>query len=72
MKQNMGTTDRLVRALLAAPALIAVAYLVGFGTVGGVVAVVLAVVMLATAAVGICPLYLPLHLHTNRHQGASA
>jgi len=48
MNQNMGTTDRLVRALL--------------------VASVLAVVMLGTAAVGFCPLYVPLRVHTNGHR----
>ncbi len=64
MKKNMGTTDRLIRALLVAPALLVVAFVVGFGTVGGVLATVLAAVMVATAAVGFCPLYLPFHLHT--------
>jgi hypothetical protein len=67
MNQNMGTTDRLIRALLVAPALVAAAFLAGFGSVLGVVAIVLAVVMLATAAVGFCPLYVPLHLHTDGH-----
>jgi uncharacterized membrane protein len=66
MQQNMGTTDRLVRAVLVAPALLVLAFVVGFGSVLGVVAVVLAVVMLGTAAVGFCPLYLPFHLHTDR------
>lgn len=66
MQQNMGTTDRLVRAVLVAPALLALAFVVGFGSVFGVIAVVLAVVMLGTAAVGFCPLYLPFHLHTDR------
>lgn len=65
MKRNLGTTDRLIRAFLAAPLLLAVAYLVGFGTVPGVIAAVLAVVMVGTAAVGFCPLYLPFHLHTD-------
>jgi len=64
MKHNMGTTDRLVRALLVAPALLILAALLGFATVAGVVATVLAVVMLATAAVGFCPLYVPFHLRT--------
>ena len=65
MNKNMGTTDRLVRALLVAPVLLVVAFLVGWSTVAGVIATVLAVVMLATAAVGFCPLYVPLHLHTD-------
>jgi hypothetical protein len=55
-----------------APALIAAAFLAGFGSVLGVVAIVLAVVMLATAAVGFCPLYVPLHLHTDGHHGTHA
>jgi hypothetical protein len=72
MKKNMGTTDRLVRALLIAPVLLVLAYLVGFATVAGIIATVLAVVMLGTAAVGFCPLYLPLHLHTDhRHSAAT-
>ena len=65
MKQNMGTTDRLVRALLVAPVLLALAFLVGFATLAGVIAAVLAAVMLGTAAVGFCPLYLPFYIHTD-------
>ncbi len=65
MNKNMGTTDRLVRAVLVAPVLLVLAFLVGWTTVAGVIATVLALVMLATAAVGFCPLYVPLHLHTD-------
>jgi len=72
MKKNMGTADRLIRALLVAPVLLVVAYLVGFATVIGVIATVLAVVMLATAAIGFCPLYLPFHLRTDGHQKVTA
>lgn len=68
MNQNMGTTDRLVRGTLIAPALVIVAFLVGFTTVVGVIAVVLAVVMVATAAVGFCPLYVPFHFRTDRRR----
>ncbi|MEZ5143321.1 MAG: DUF2892 domain-containing protein [Acidimicrobiales bacterium] len=70
MTQNMGTTDRLIRALVIAPILLVVAYLVGFGSVVGIVATVLAVVMVATAAVGWCPLYLPFHVATTPRHGA--
>lgn len=66
MRMNMGTADRLVRALLVAPALLAIAAMVGFATALGIIAIVLAVVMLGTAAVGSCPLYLPFHVDT-RH-----
>lgn len=57
MKKNIGTTDRMIRIALAV--LLAVfAWMVGFGTVGGVILVVLAAVMLVTSAIGFCPLYL--------------
>lgn len=70
MRLNMGTADRVVRAFVVAPALLLLAYAVGFGTVVGIVATVLAVVMVGTAAVGSCPLYLPFHLdtHGRRHE----
>jgi len=72
MKQNMGTTDRIIRAVVVAPVLLVLTYLVGFATVVGVIATVLAIVMLGTAAVGFCPLYLPLHLHTDHRHAIDA
>jgi hypothetical protein len=72
MKQNMGTTDRIIRAVVVAPALLVVAYLVGFASVIGVIATLLAVVMLGTAVVGFCPLYVPFHLLTDRRQPVDA
>jgi uncharacterized membrane protein len=71
MKQNMGTADRIVRAVVLAPVLLVIAYLVGFASVVGVISTVLAVVMLGTAAVGFCPLYVPFHLHTDQRHGVS-
>ena len=65
MNKNMGTTDRLVRGTARRPGPPRAGLLVGWATVAGVIATVLAVVMLATAAVGFCPLYVPLHLHTD-------
>lgn len=72
MKQNMGTTDRIIRALVVAPVLLVIAYLVGFATVAGVMATVLAIVMLGTAAAGFCPLYVPFHLHTDHRHAIDA
>lgn len=57
MIRNMGTTDRIVRAALVAPLLVVLAVLVGATTPGGVVALVVAAVLLGTAAAGSCPLY---------------
>ena len=66
MTQNLGQKDRLIRAAIAAPGLIVLAVFVGLGSVLGVVAAALAVVMLTTAALGFCPLYVPFHVRTNR------
>ncbi len=58
MKTNMGNVDRGVRAFLVAPVLIVLAFAVfGAGSVAGVIALLVAAVMLLTSAVGSCPLY---------------
>lgn len=69
MRMNMGTADRIIRAVVVAPALLIVAAMMGFTAALGIIATVLAVVMLGTAAVGTCPLYLPFHADT-RHSGS--
>lgn len=56
MQHNENNVDRIVRVVIAAAA-VALAAVVGFGTVLGVVALVVAAVMVATAASGFCPLY---------------
>jgi hypothetical protein len=63
MQRNEGTIDRLVRAGIAAVA-VAAALGLGVGTVGGIVLLVVAAVMLVTAAVGFCPLYAILGVST--------
>ena len=64
MSRNMNTTDRALRAFLVAPAAIVLAFVVGAGSIGGIVLFALAAIMLATSAVGFCPLYKLLHLDT--------
>lgn len=65
MKRNMGTVDRLLRAFAVAPVLIVLSVVVfGVGSVLGIVALVFAGVMLATAAVGVCPAYTPFGIST--------
>ena len=71
MSQNMGHADRMVRGLLIAPVLVIAALWAGVATVAGAIAMVLAVVMVATALVGFCPLYVPFHLQTNGHRRAT-
>lgn len=56
MKTNEGTIDRIIRAVAGVAALLG-AFAVGTGTVGFVLLLVVAAVLLVTAAVGFCPLY---------------
>jgi len=65
MPKNVGTVDRVVRAVLA----IAVAVLYFTNVISGTVAIilgVLALVFLATSIVGTCPLYIPFKISTNK------
>jgi hypothetical protein len=63
LEKNLGTTDRIIRFVLAA--IFAVLYFTGAVTGAfGVVLLVLAVVFAATAAISFCPLYLPFKLST--------
>ncbi|MFN8195230.1 MAG: DUF2892 domain-containing protein [Nocardioidaceae bacterium] len=56
MNANVGSADKLVRLVIAVVAAV-LAFVVGAGSVGGILLLVVAVVMLGTAAVGFCPLY---------------
>jgi len=60
----MGSADRKLRAFIVAPLLIVVGLLVGPAGWLAIVLYALAAVMLGTAAVGSCPLYLPFGLRT--------
>lgn len=73
MKRNLGTIDRWVRVALAAlGGWLAVA--IGLVSVGGVIVLVVAGILVATALVGYCPLYALFGLSTNRsgHRAARA
>jgi hypothetical protein len=63
MKKNMGSVDRMARAAVAVVLVIAAAVF-GFGSVGGIIALLVAAVMAATAAVGTCPAYIPFGITT--------
>jgi hypothetical protein len=64
MNRNMSNLDRALRSFLIAPAAVAVAVAVGGGSIAGIVLVVVAAMMLATSAIGFCPLYRLLRLNT--------
>ncbi len=63
MKKNMGSADRIIRAIVAA--IIAVLYFTGTitGTLG-IVLLVLAGVFLLTSFISFCPLYAPFGMST--------
>ena len=69
MRVNMGSIDRVLRSFVVAPVAIVVAIVVGAGSVAGIVLLALAAVMLATSAVGFCPLYKALGIDTRSHRG---
>ncbi|MGD9956445.1 MAG: DUF2892 domain-containing protein [Candidatus Nanopelagicales bacterium] len=56
MKRNESTLDRILRVVVAVAAVIGAAA-AGFGSVVGIVLLVVAGIMLVTAATGFCPLY---------------
>jgi hypothetical protein len=67
MSRNMSTLDRTLRSFLVAPVAIVVAFVLDAGSAGGIALLALAAVMLATSAVGFCPLYRLLHLDGRGH-----
>jgi hypothetical protein len=60
----MKNSDRALRTFLLAPAAIVVAFVVGAGTIAGIVLFALVAIVFATSAIGFCPLYKLLHLDT--------
>jgi hypothetical protein len=65
MNKNMSNLDRFLRSFLIAPAAVAVAFALGAGPVAGVVLFTVAAIMLATSAIGFCPLYRLLGIDTH-------
>lgn len=65
MQRNEGTADRVIR-FVAAVAAVIVAVIVGAGTAPGIGLLVVAAVLLVTAATGFCPLYRVLGVTTCR------
>ncbi|MCA9953964.1 MAG: DUF2892 domain-containing protein [Ardenticatenaceae bacterium] len=65
MKSNMGSTDRIIRVVLA----VVVAILYFTNLISGTAAIILgilAIVFLLTSAVGFCPLYAPFKFSTKK------
>lgn len=63
MKKNLGTTDKVIRILLAV--IIGVLYFTNvISGPAAIVSGILAVVLVLTSFIGFCPLYLPLGINT--------
>ncbi len=63
MKKNMGTTDKLVRFILAV--VMAVLYFTNtFSGTMALVSLILAAIFLLTSFISFCPLYLPFGIST--------
>ncbi|MCF3107628.1 DUF2892 domain-containing protein [Niabella sp. CC-SYL272] len=65
MKKNIGTTDKIVRLLVA------IVIIAGYWTnlISGVAAIMLGIlagVLLLTVFIGFCPLYVPFGIDTNK------
>ncbi|HRC08733.1 MAG TPA: DUF2892 domain-containing protein [Miltoncostaeales bacterium] len=63
MKPNVGSTDKMVRALVAVVAVV-LAFVTGPGSALGIILFVVAAIAALTALVGVCPLYKVLGMNT--------
>lgn len=62
MKQNMGTADRTIRAILGIVALVIALFFVA--GVWDIVLYIFGAIMVITAAISVCPLYIPFNIST--------
>ncbi|NPA79735.1 MAG: DUF2892 domain-containing protein [Thermotogae bacterium] len=67
MRCNVGKTDRIIRAILGV-LLLGLAFGLKVGGAAQTVLVVLGIVLLLTAALGFCLLYLPFGINTCRRE----
>lgn len=62
---NVGTLDRIIRALVGL-VLIAIPFVAGWPAAVAVISAIIGVVLVATAAIGFCPIYAALRLSSKR------
>ena len=65
MKKNIGGTDKAIRLLIAAVIVILAFTKVITGTLA-IILFIVAVVMVLTSLISLCPLYLPFGIYTNK------
>jgi hypothetical protein len=64
MKRNMGNLDRIIRGIAGIILLILGIFYIGFWW--GILMLVVGIILLITAIIGICPLYMPFHCSTKK------
>ncbi|MBN2172623.1 MAG: DUF2892 domain-containing protein [Bacteroidales bacterium] len=65
MKTNMGSTDRIIRLILAI--VIGVLYFTNvLSGVLGIILLILAIIFLLTSLISFCPLYVPMGMSTKK------
>jgi hypothetical protein len=62
---NVGNLDRIIRAIVGL-ALTVIPFITGWPIAATVISVIAGVVLMATAAVGFCPIYAALRLSSKR------
>ena len=64
MTSNLNRIDRNARLFLVTPVAVILAFVVGVGSIGGIILLVVAAIMIVTALLGFCPLYRLLGIST--------
>ena len=67
MIRNIGALDQVVPITAVVPAAVVIAFVLGAGTLAGVILVVVAAVTLVGATTGLCPTYVLLGISTHQH-----
>lgn len=67
MTRNMGSWDRGLRTFVVAPIAIAIGLILGAGSVGGVILLAVAGIMLVSSATAFCPTYTVIGISTYPH-----
>ncbi len=65
MTTNVGSTDRIIRLVAAAVALLVAFFVVGASSTLGIILIILGIVLAVTAVVGFCPIYRALGMSTH-------
>jgi Flp pilus assembly protein TadB len=67
MKKNVGTTDKVIRILIALT-LVVLFFTHVISGVLGIILLVLAVVLVATSLISLCPIWLALGINTKKQE----